>query len=331
MIKGADLTQYGPQTISGAVNYITPNPPKEASGFISFTGGNRDYLNGHARYGGTIEKLGELNSVGGLVDYLHKEGQGARDNTFAKIDDVNLKTVIQMNDKNSLVLRGDFYQENSQSTFGLTKAEYRNFGRYYNPFKNDTFQTSRWATSATHTYQFNDDVSLSTSFYWSTFSRDWWRQMNQQPTDNNCGSAFRERRLNGQAINVDNCNFTRGRLRTYETWGVAPTLHAKHKLFGVTSELEAGFRAHFENQHRLTIDGNSPTARDGVVGENNDRFADAYSGYIQNKFILGNWTIIPGVRVESVSYKRVNHLNGTQGQSSLTEALPSFAMNYTPC
>jgi len=330
VIKGADLTQYGPQTISGAVNYITPNPPKEASGFISFTGGNRDYLNGHARYGGTIEKLGGLDSVGGLVDYLHKEGQGARDNTFAKIDDVNLKTVIQLNDKNSLVLRGDFYQENSQSTFGLTTAEYRNFGRYYNPFKNDEFQTSRWATSATHTYQFNDDVSLSTSFYWSTFNRDWWRQMNQQPTDNNCGSAFRERRLNGQAINVDNCNFTRGRLRTYETWGVAPTLHAKHKLFGVASELEAGFRAHFENQHRLTIDGNSPTARDGVVGENNDRFADAYSGYIQNKFILGNWTITPGVRVESVSYKRVNHLNGTQGQFSLTEALPSFAMDYTP-
>jgi len=330
VIKGADLTQYGAQTISGAVNYITPNPPKEASGFISFTGGNRDYLNGHARYGGTIKKLGELDSVGGLVDYLHKEGQGARDNTFAKIDDVNLKTIIQINDKNSLVLRGDFYQENSQSTFGLTTAEYRNFGRYYNPFKNDEFQTSRWATSATHTYQFNDDVSLSTSFYWSTFNRDWWRQMNQQPTDNNCGSAFRERRLNGQVINVDNCNFTRGRLRTYETWGVAPTLHAKHKWFGVASELDAGFRAHFENQYRLTVDGNSPTARSAVIGENNDRFADAYSGYIQNKFILGNWTITPGVRVESVSYKRVNHLNRTQGQSSLTEALPSFAMDYTP-
>ena len=44
--KGADLTQFGPQTISGAINYLTPKVPKQPNGFISFTGGNRDYLNG---------------------------------------------------------------------------------------------------------------------------------------------------------------------------------------------------------------------------------------------------------------------------------------------
>jgi Fe(3+) dicitrate transport protein len=330
VMKGADLNQYGPQTIGGAVNYLTPEPPEKAGGFVSFTGGNRDYLTGHARLGGTLNKVGGLDSVGGLVDYIHKEGQGARNNTFVKLDDANLKTVLKINDRNTLVLRGDYYQEHSQSTFGITEAEYRNFGRHYNPFKNDAYQTSRWATSATHTYQFNEDVSLSTSFYWSVFNRDWWRQMNQQPTDNSCGNAFRENRLNGKAVNVDSCNFTRGRLRSYETWGVTPTLHAKHQLFGVTSELDAGFRAHFENQYRLTVDGNSPTARTGVVGEQNDRFADAYSGFIQNKFMVDDWTFTPGVRVESVSYSRFNHLNGKGGESSLTEPLPSFAMTYTP-
>lgn len=208
VLKGADMTQYGIQTISGAVNYLTPNVPKKFGGSLDFIGGTRDYLNGHGRMGGTVENVGGLNSIGGVMDYLHKEGQGARDNTFAKIDDVNLKTVLDINSRNKLTLRGDFYQENSQSTFGLTEAEYKNFGQFYNPFKNDTFETERFATSATHDFKFNDDVTLSTSFYWSQFNRDWWRQMNQQPTDTNCDTAggvtgYREQRLSGQAIDVD--------------------------------------------------------------------------------------------------------------------------------
>ncbi|WP_333875439.1 TonB-dependent receptor family protein [Methylobacter sp.] len=326
VMKGADLTQYGPQTLSGAINYLTPQITRKPGGFASFTGGNRDYLNGHMRYGGMVDKFG------GMVDYIHKEGDGSRDNTFAKLDDVNLKGVIDINARHALIFRGDFYREDSQATFGLTEAEYRNFGPRYNPFKNDRFTTQRWATSATHEYHVNDDVTLSTSFYWSAFHRDWWRQMNQQPTDNQCGSGFRDARLNGAVVDVDSCNFTRGRLRDYEAWGIAPTLHAKHALFGVDSELDAGFRAHFENQYRLTEDGNTPTARTGTLIENNDRFADAYAGFVQNKFILGQWTATPGVRVESISYRRDNKLPGQQavGANDMTEALPSFALTYSP-
>lgn len=333
VMKGAELTQYGPQTLGGAVNYITPAPPGKMGGYASFTGGTRDYLFGHLRYGGTAEKLGLVDSVGGVLDYIHKEGNGARDNTFAKIDDANLKSIIDINARHSLTWRGDFYQENSQSTFGLTEAEYRNFGARYNPFKNDEFATSRWATSATHDYQMNEKVKFSTHFYWSEFNRDWWRQMNQlnpQPSDSDCGTAFRDARLNGQAIDVDSCNFTRGRLRNYETWGVAPTVHAEYTLGSINNTLDAGFRAHFESQYRQTQDGNSAVARTGKVVENNRRYAQAYSGFIQNRLSLGDWSMTPGVRVESVDYQRLNLLPGQQakGQSALIQPLPSFALNY---
>ena len=332
VIKGADLTRFGPQTISGAINYFTPNPPDTPGGFVSFTGGNRDYLFGHARYGGTTDKIDAVDKLGGVMDYIHKEGNGSRDNTFARINDVTLKSIVDINSRNNLIFRGNYYQEHSQSTFGLTEAEFRNFGPRYNPFTNDEFRTTRWATSATHGFQFNDDVSLSTSFYWSTFYRDFWRQMNQQPTDTQCGLDFREDRLEGRPIDVNTCNFTRGRLRSYETWGIEPKLHANHTLFGVNSELDAGFRAHFESQYRKTEDGNAPKARYGKLVENNERFADAYSGFLQNRFIFGNWSMTPGVRVESVTYERKDLLSGqpVKGQSSLTEPLPSFALDYTP-
>ncbi|QSB00305.1 TonB-dependent receptor [Methylomonas sp. EFPC1] len=342
--KGADLTQFGPQTINGAINYLTPKVPTTPGGFVSFTGGNRDYLNGHARYGGMVKNVQGLDAVGGVVDYIHKEGMANRDNTFAVVDDANLKSIIDFDARNRLTLRGDFYHQDEQgAAFGLTDAEYRKLGARYNPDKNANFTNDRWSTSATYEHSFTNDVTLETSFYWSAYERNWWRQQNEFPTENQCVSrgipTYVQDRENGIPVDMDLCNYNSGRLRNYETWGVAPTLHAKHDLFGIESQLDAGFRAHFENQYRRMIRGSTADARDasnpnggnyGQLTENNQRFADAYSGFVQNKFIWNDWTFTPGVRLESVSYERKNLLNGAQGQSSLTEILPSFAMTYAP-
>ena len=53
---------------------------------------------------------------------------------------------------------------------------------------------------------------------------------------------------------------------------------------------------------------------------------------MQNRFIFGKWSMTPGVRVESVSYERQNLLAGQQatGHSTITEPLPSFALDYDP-
>ncbi|MBD9357667.1 TonB-dependent receptor family protein [Methylomonas albis] len=333
--KGADLTQFGPQTINGAVNYLTPKVPTTPGGFVSFTGGNRDYLNGHARYGGMVKNVQGLDAVGGVADFIHKEGMEARDNTFATVDDANLKSIIDFDARNRLTLRGDFYHQDEQgAAFGMTDAEYRNLGARYNPDKNASFINDRWSTSATYEHSFNNDVTLETSFYWSAYERNWWRQQNQFPTENQCAtrgiSSYVSDRQNGIPVDMDTCNYDVGRLRNYETWGIAPTLHAKHDLFGVESHLDAGFRAHYESQYRRQVQGSSPIARDGQLLESNERFADAHSGFVQNQFIWNDWTFTPGVRVESVSYERKNLINGKQGQNSLTEILPSFAMTYTP-
>lgn len=326
LLKGAGQLLFGPQTTSATINYITPTPPLTPKGFVSFTGGNRDYLNGHVNYGGTV------GAIGGLFDYIHKEGQGARDNLFLEIDDVNLKGLYRINEQNSLILRGNYFREDSQLTYsGITDAELKNFGFRYNPFKNDNFSADRWGTSATHEYKFNQEVKLTTSFYWTQFNRDWWRQASTT-TDKQC-AGFAAKREAGIAVNPDACNSIEGRLRDYNTWGVEPRLHVYHDFLGVSSELDMGFRAHFEEQYRRQENGTSPTARSGKVTEINERFADAYSGFIQNRFFVGKWTFTPALRVESVEYERRNLLNPAatqEGKSSLTEPLPGFGINYTP-
>lgn len=327
VLKGAGQLSFGPQTTAATINYVTPTPPLTPGGFVGFTGGNRDYLNGHINYGGST------GAFGGLFDYIHKEGQGARDNLASEVDDVNLKGTYRINDQNALILRGNFFQEDSQLTYsGLTDAELRNFGYRYNPFKNDYFQTNRWGTSATHEYKFNQDIKLTTSFYWTQFNRDWWRQASST-TDSQCGSTFLQQRNAGLAVNPDACNSIQGRLRDYNTWGVEPRLHANYDVMGLPAELDMGFRAHFEEQYRRQENGLTATARTGTVAEVNERYTDAYSGFIQNRFFVDKWSFAPAVRIESVNFERINRLDSariSQGNTSLTEALPGFGINYTP-
>lgn len=332
VLKGAGQILFGPQTSSGIINYITPTPPVKPQGFLGFTGGSRDYYNVHANYGGT------WNRVGGLLDYIHRQSDGSRDNTHFDVNDVNLKGLFDINERNALILRGNYYGEDSQVGYtGISEAELRNFGIRYNPFKNDEFDADRWGTSATHELYLNDDLTLTTSFYWTHFSRDWWRQ-SSRTTDTQCdatlvnGRTFSEARQAGLAVDLDACNSVQGRLRDYYTWGVEPRLHAAYSFFGIPSELDLGFRAHYEEQVRVQENGASPTARGGTRTEDNERFADAYAGFIQNRFILGQWTVTPGVRVESVDFERRNLLPGSeaQGESDVTEPLPAFGITYNP-
>ncbi|MCX8048731.1 MAG: TonB-dependent receptor [Methylohalobius sp.] len=336
IIKGPDLNRFGPQTIGGAVNYLTPEVPVGLTGNIDFIGGTRDYKAGHVRLGGGNE------TAGLLLDYVHKEGLGSRRETVVALDDVFWKTRLTLNPAHQIQLYADYYREDSQSTFGLTEAEWRNFGPRYNPFPNDEFFTHRWATTAIHEWRLSDRINLTTSFYWSRFHRDFWRQMNQQPSDDYTRFAvaardpdcvnLRNLRLRGQRLDVNECDFTRGRLRKYETWGLTPVLRASYQFLGIGGEMETGFRAHFEDQERRTEDGAAPKTRNGEPVEINKRYADAYAGYFQNKFVLGNFSLTPGVRVEAIDYRRINRLStpNVRGDFTLTEPLPSLAMTYTP-
>jgi len=341
VLKGPGQIMFGPQTITGTINYITPDPPLTPKGFVAFTGGNRDYYNGHINYGGTLGKFG------GLLDITHKESDGARDNTHFDINDFNLKGIYDINAHNALTVRANYFQEGSQVTYsGITDAEMRNFGIRYNPFKNDHFASDRYGTSLTHKLMVNEDVTLTTSAYWSHFHRDWWRQ-SSTTTDNQCDvdktnsnnpDNLSFKRRTGTAVDPDTCPSIQGRLRDYYTYGVEPRLHVTHHALGIPGELDAGFRAHYEEQFRSQLNGTSGTARSGRLFELNERDTAAYSGFLQNRFILGDWSLTPGVRVEHVNFERKNLLNkslGTStniisGESELTEVLPAFGINYNP-
>ncbi len=324
VVKGSGQIAYGPVTVGGVVNYLTPAPPVKPTANLRLTAGNRDYLNGQALAGGTWGR------VAVLAEYMRKQGDGARDNLHSRVDDTNLKTVLSLGPRHTLTLKGNYYGEDSQITYsGLTLAEWQANPRQ-NPFLNDAFDGWRLGASARHTWLVGSESVLVTQVYGSRFSRDWWRQSSnsgQRPNDRAdpaCG---------GMANLATTCG-NEGRLRDYDHYGVEPRLRTGLRLFGLSSEAEVGIRAHFEVQERRQENGDSPLARTGRLVEDNRRGNQAFSAFVQDRLLLGDFTVSAGLRLETIAYARTNRLAndgaGATGESSLTQWIPGVGVTWAP-
>jgi Fe(3+) dicitrate transport protein len=324
VLKGSGQVLFGPQTIGGVINYITPRPAADLSGALAVHSGNRDYNELHAQLGDTLD------TTSYAVGITRKATDGVRENMHFDVSDMNLKLVHDFAQDQALTFRASWYDENSDVPYsGLTLGEYQANARA-NPFVNDEFKAHRSAMSLTHRADFTPQATLSTSVYYTSFDRDWWRQSSnssQRPNDSSdpaCG---------GMASLNTTCG-NEGRLRDYKTAGVEPRLSLEHDVFGAPSEAELGMRYHREDQYRMQANGDMPTARSagtsvnaGVV-EDNDREVEATSAFAQNRFLLGDWTVTPGVRFESIDYWRRNNLTGQAGATSLREWIPGVGATY---
>jgi Fe(3+) dicitrate transport protein len=331
VIKGADMLLYGPQTISGTINYVTPNPPATPGGFVAATGGNRDYFNGQAFYGGWH------NNLGGLVDVVHKQGDGARDNTHHEVTDVGVKGIAMANADSAFIAKLSYFTEDSLVTYsGITDAERRAFGLRYNPFDNDTFNTERYGASLVHAYDLNNNINFRTSFYYNSFSRDWWRQ-SSRTTDTQCGVPFRDARLAGIRVDPDSCNSIQGRLRDYYVYGLDERVTLEHGLSeNVANQLKAGFRVHKEGQDRRQENELFVTGGTTLV-EWNERDAFAMSFFVQDRIEFGKFSVTPAFRYEDINYKRRNKIVAggcafppCVGTENVYAFIPGISVGYDP-
>jgi len=328
ILKGTATNLFGPQTVGGVINYITPAPPETLEGFARVTGGNRGYRNTHGAIGG----------LGMRLDVVDKRGDGARDNSESELLDVNGKAVFDIAAGHTLILRANRYEEDSLVTYsGLTEAELDRFGYRYNPFENDNFDTARTGLSLTHDWNLGPAAHLTTNLYYSNFDRHWWRQTSTT-TDSQCNAVtylvdgvtlnFADARAAGFAVNPNDCNSRQGRLREYDSYGIEPRLRVEHGLFGLDNELIVGARAHRESQERRQVNGTSPTARTGTFVERNERETEAYAAFAQNRFGFGDFEVTTAIRMENISNERTNELTGASGDESSTEWLPSMGASW---
>ena len=314
LLKGAEMLRFGPQSIGAVINYLTPDPATQPRAFAKIAGGTDNFVHGQTRFAG----------AGFLLDLNQKQGEGARDNTELKQQDVNLKWQSEITEHQGLSVKFSHLREDSLVSYtGITDAEFARFGARYNPFKNDAFDMKRSGAQLGHRLDFADSFRLETNVYGAYFDRNWWRQ-SSTTTDAQCGTSFRDARSAGNAVNPDQCSSVQGRLRRYQTRGVETKLYWDTEL----GQTEIGFRVHREAQTRLQVNGTTALARTGSIGENNLRFARAKSAYIAQRMNFGAFGVFPIVRLETADFKRINRLNTRQGSEEISEVLPGLGLNY---
>jgi Fe(3+) dicitrate transport protein len=320
LLKGSGQIAYGPMTVGGVINYVTPAPPGTSSGSFTAAAGNRGYFNAQGGWGTT------LGQTGVQIDFMRKQGDGARENISSELNDVTAKVVTRLADRHVVTLRGSYYGEDSNIAYsGLREDEYRENPRQ-NPFRNDFFYTDRFGASATHTFTISNTLAATTNVYTSNFRRHWWRQSSNSGQRPNRASDL----ACGGMANLNTTCGNEGRLRHYSVWGVEPRLRMVRRVGGFATETDFGVRAHFETQDRRQANGTTPTARSGALVEDNERLNQAYSGFVQNRFVGGAWSLTPGVRVERVEYERTNRMLSVTGRTHLTEVIPGIGGAYSP-
>jgi Fe(3+) dicitrate transport protein len=324
VLKGAAQVRFGPQSVAGVINYITPAAPETAMGRVTIAGGNRGYSEIDATAGGP--------ALGGrfLLHANYKTSDGSRENQALRFLDLYLKGEWDLGPSHGLTVRINRFAEDSQVTYsGLTLAEYMANPRF-NPFANDQFVTERWGASASHRWTLSEAAVLKTTLYYQSFDRDWWRQSSnsgQRPNDASDPAC-------GGMANLDRTCGNEGRLRYYETWGIETRLSLAHDVFGAAASTELGLRYHNESQSRLQVNGDSPRARapgtsvNGGTVENNLRDAAAVAVFAGSKIDFGRFAIEPGIRAEFISYDRFNRLNGARGTAKLEEFVPGIGFIF---
>jgi Fe(3+) dicitrate transport protein len=316
VVKGSGSILFGPQTIGGVINYVTPAPPMRPTASLDVRGGSGSLLHVEGRYGGT------WGNVGTLVGMLRKQADDLA-GLFYTITDVTGKVVFSMGETSEVGVKLSVYDEESNSTYvGLTEEMFRADARRH-PSPDDRLWVRRYGASATHDLLLGSNALLRTTVYGHTVSRDWMRH-DYVADPQRTSIAFR--------------GTTGSRNRSFDVLGVEPRLQLNHRLAGVRGEFDAGVRVHLERAEDAHVLGASPGARTGVVRDLELRDGRAIAAYLQNRFELdGRFYLTPGVRLESFAFdrnilrQRVDGVPTDVDISSsdwLTEVIPGVGLSW---
>ena len=330
VLKGSGQILFGPQTIGGVVNFFTADPPSMEASRIKLTGAKNGYFSGFGTYGNTIGKTGFI------VSYLHKRADDLGSTRF-RLNDLSAKIKIKISSNSNLGIKLGYYNEESNSTYiGLTQTMYDRGGEDFarmSPF--DNLPIKRFAASTTHQLKINKNISLKTTAYAYTTSRNWQRQdfSFNSAAANKTGVIWGNTSITNGAVYM--LNSTGNRNRQFEVAGLEPRLSIKHRLLNFENELETGVRILYERADEQFIIGNNASSATGTMRDKEIRTGTAFSAYLQNRFnITRKFSVSGGVRMENFDYERqilrgryrINNVNNVIRDTSIIASDNTFAI-----
>lgn len=310
VVKGSGSILFGPQTIGGVINYVTPAPPATPQASAELRGGSGGLGHLDARAGGQWGRLGTH------VGLLHKRASDLRGLSY-DVTDVTGKAAFSLSRDSDLTLKLSAYDEESNSTYvGLTEAMYRANPDRPNLAQDDRLDVSRYAASLIHEQRFAPSLVLQTTAYGTNTVRNWNREdFSLQDGELVFRGSFGSRN------------------RSFVFGGVEPRLRWDHGLFNTRSELDVGFRVHHERAEEQRVD-RETLESEGELRNEEIRTGLAVSGFVQNRLRLTPTVeLTPGVRVESFSHDRRILLSGgtetdVRSGDRLFEVIPGIGLAW---
>jgi Fe(3+) dicitrate transport protein len=331
VLKGPATIVYGPQTVGGAIDFLTRPIPASPSGAVDMALGQYGYGKFHAWYGTSNE------SDGFLLEAVH-----LRDDGFKHLPD-DTDTGSYRNEwmvkashafdpsssqKNELRLKATYSEEDSNETYmGITDADFRADPlQRYPTSKQDRMQWNRTAVVLTHELEPTRTMRLTTSVYRNDFHRVWRRVKGFRAASiddvllNPDSSALNQHLYGVLTGQEDSTGSPQDTLlhgpndRTFVSQGVQTIALFKPKTGPIAHRIEYGLRLHYDRVERLqsengylVIDGELiPDGSPTVVTEYNEASTESAALYVVDAVTWETVTFIPGVRIEFWRWNSTN-------------------------
>lgn len=329
VLKGSGQILFGPQTIGGVINYITPDPPKESQGRLKIGGGQGGYFSGLLTYGNTI------GNTGFQVNYLRKQADEIGSTKF-RLNDLSGKLSIQLSSKSKLGIKLGFYDETSNSTYvGITQPMYDQGGQDFVVLApDDKLDVRRVSTSISHEYKWNNKLKLKTTAFAYTTVRNWQRQdFSYSPTSNMTGVVWGDTTISNGAIYMRDQNGHRN--RQFEVAGIEPRITTRYNMGSINNRLDGGIRFMYERAFEQRVNGTKADAESGTLKNDEIRTGNSISAYAQNRFEINqSFSITAGLRTELYNYER-NVLRTNEIDTSIisddftAQLIPGIGVDYS--
>jgi len=334
--KGPAAIKYGPMTVGGAVNFSSTPVPDENSGFIEVLAGSHDARRGHGWAGGWTG-LGDGAEIGALIEGLYEHSGGFKKldiggDTGYEITDILAKLALRTTDgRHSVEFKYQNYDEQSNETYlGLTLADFRASPyRRYNGSQRDVMNAEHQTYQLNYRFQPSDAIGLTVTAYRHDTKRAWYK-LNDVRNDADTGwnsissvlsdpttYATQMADLIGApgytgragALRVRNNN------RVYQSTGVQGVLSAGFGIGSSEHALELSVRYHEDEEDRFQhqdtyqmVDGQMVLTSAGAPGSQANRLgeAQAWAFFIQDTISIGDVTVTPGLRYETIDLRRTD-------------------------
>lgn len=346
VIKGPSAIAYGPQTVGGAVDFISRPIPTRASGAADVGYGEYGYNKLDGWFGYSNEQIGFLVSGTHLGNTGFKELPNGAD-TGSTRNDFMVKTSYVLDPhaarRNEFLLKLAYADEvSNESYLGVTDADLRaDPDRRYAASQLDQMKNHRASLVLFH--EFDDPahkLKVKNAVYRHAYARIW-RKVNQMrnaqifdiltnPNDpTNAGYLAVLRGEADSATPLDSI-MVGPNDRTFLSEGVQSVLSHERKDGPVEQRVELGARLHYDEiKRRHSQDGFQmeggvliPDGTPTQITASNTDSTYALALHVMDALTWRSFTLTPGLRVEIIRSKSVDRLANDTTKGSAVAWMP---------